>query len=200
MKESCKDQDFALIGRARAFALGAHAAINQRRKYTGEPYATHLAEVAELVTGVQGATAEMVAAAWLHDTVEDTAVPLSLIETEFGTGVGRLVGELTAISTPDDGDRATRKALDRAHTAHASADAQTIKAADLISNLRTVEVRDSEFAAIYMREKRLLLDVLTRADERLRSDVRTMIDDYFSRQGLTGAPDGSPLGACPVGC
>jgi hypothetical protein len=49
---------------------------------------------------------------------------------------------------------------------------QTIEAADLISNLRTVEARDPHFAAIYMHEKRLLLDVLTRANERLRSDVR----------------------------
>lgn len=183
MKESGKDQDFALIERARAFALGAHAALNQRRKYTGEPYAVHLAEVVALVMRVRDVTAEMVAAAWLHDTVEDTAVPLSFIESEFGARVGRLVGELTAISAPDDGDRATRKALDRTHTAHASAAAQTIKAADLISNLRTVEARDPQFAAIYMREKRLLLDVLTGADECLRSDVRAIIDDYFTRQG-----------------
>ncbi|MEM5293520.1 HD domain-containing protein [Burkholderia sp. JPY481] len=185
MKENDKnkDRDFALIDRARAFALGAHAAIDQRRKYVGEPYATHLAEVAELVTRVPGVTAEMVAAAWLHDTVEDTAVPLALIEAEFGVCVGRLVSELTAISTPDDGDRATRKALDRRHTAHASAAAQTIKAADLISNLRTVEARDPQFAAVYMREKRLLLEVLTKADGRLRIEVRAIIDDYFTRQG-----------------
>jgi (p)ppGpp synthase/HD superfamily hydrolase len=94
----------------------------------------------------------MVAAAWLHDTVEDTAVPLALIETEFGARVGRLVGELTAISTPDDGDRAARKALRRTHTAHASAEAQTIKAADLISNLRTVEARSAFRGDLHARE------------------------------------------------
>jgi (p)ppGpp synthase/HD superfamily hydrolase len=105
-----------------------------------------------------------------------------LIETEFGACIARLVRELTAISTPDDGDRATRKALDRTHAAQASAAAQTIKAADLISNLRTVEARDPQFAAVYMREKRLLLEVLTRADERLRRDVRALIEDYFTRQ------------------
>jgi (p)ppGpp synthase/HD superfamily hydrolase len=52
MKEDDKDRDAVLIGRARAFALVAHAAMNQRRKYTGEPYAAHLAEVAELVARV----------------------------------------------------------------------------------------------------------------------------------------------------
>ncbi|WP_410836168.1 HD domain-containing protein [Paraburkholderia sp. SIMBA_030] len=60
-----------------------------------------------------GATAEMVAAAWLHDVAEDTAVPLSLIHTEFRAQVARLVDELTAVSTPADGDRAARKALRR---------------------------------------------------------------------------------------
>jgi (p)ppGpp synthase/HD superfamily hydrolase len=175
--------DRPLVERVRAFALGAHAALNQRRKYTGEPYAVHLAEVVALEMRVRDVTTEMIAAAWLHDTIEDTAVPLSLIETEFGACVGRLVSELTAISTPEDGDRATRKTLDRTHTAHASAAAQTIKAADLISNLRTVEARDPQFAAIYMREKRLLLDVLTQADECLRNDVRAIMDDYFTRQG-----------------
>jgi (p)ppGpp synthase/HD superfamily hydrolase len=108
--------------------------------------------VAQRVQQIDGATAEMVAAAWLHDLVEDTAVPLSLIRAEFGAQVARLVNELTAVSAPADGDRAARKALDRAHTAQASAAAQTIKAADLISNLRTVEARDPQFAAIYMRE------------------------------------------------
>jgi (p)ppGpp synthase/HD superfamily hydrolase len=66
MKESSKDDDLALIGCARAFALGADAAINEWRKYTGEPYSVHLAEVAELVSRAKDVTAEMVAVAWLH--------------------------------------------------------------------------------------------------------------------------------------
>jgi len=126
----------------------------------------------------------MVAVAWLHDTVEDTAVPLAVIEAEFGATVAQLVDELTAVSRPEDGDRATRKARDRAHTARASAAAQTVKAADLISNLRTVEARDPAFAMVYMREKRALLDVLTRADRSLLDDVCAIIGDYFARQAV----------------
>ncbi|MBB5409465.1 (p)ppGpp synthase/HD superfamily hydrolase [Paraburkholderia sp. HC6.4b] len=174
-------EGFMLIERARMFAIGAHTAIGQRRKYTAEPYSVHLEEVSSLVSTVEGVTPDMVAAAWLHDTVEDTDVPLSLIETEFGVSIARLVRELTAVSGPNDGDRATRKALDRAHTAAASAEAHTIKAADLISNLRTVEARDPAFAKIYMAEKALLLEVLVRADAGLCCTVRSILQNYHER-------------------
>lgn len=60
-----------LIADAAAFAAQAHA--GQVRKYTGEPYIRHPEAVAKLVQASGGDTA-MVAAAWLHDTVEDTAV------------------------------------------------------------------------------------------------------------------------------
>lgn len=71
--------------------------------------------------------------------------------------------------------------LDRAHTAAASPEAQTIKAADLISNLRTVEARDPAFAKIYMAEKALLLEVLTNADAGLYCAVRSILQDYQGR-------------------
>ena len=41
-----------LIGRARAYAVGAHARINQLRKYTSQPYDVHLKAVADLVASV----------------------------------------------------------------------------------------------------------------------------------------------------
>ena len=50
---------------AQAFATARHAAIDQRRKYTGDPYITHPAAVVELVRSVPH-TSEMIAAAWLH--------------------------------------------------------------------------------------------------------------------------------------
>jgi (p)ppGpp synthase/HD superfamily hydrolase len=57
-----------LIAKARRFATEAHARIEQRRKYTQQPYQVHLKSVAELVAGVTS-DPEMIAAAWLHDTV-----------------------------------------------------------------------------------------------------------------------------------
>ncbi|WP_274872826.1 HD domain-containing protein, partial [Serratia marcescens] len=58
-----------LAERARRYATKAHAAIDQRRKYTDDPYIVHPQAVMELVRSVPH-TEEMLAAAWLHDTVE----------------------------------------------------------------------------------------------------------------------------------
>lgn len=150
--------------KALTFATAAHAAVGQLRKYTHEPYWVHPQEVAAMVAEVPGATAEMVAAAHLHDVVEDTGVTLELIRKEFGDEVATLVGWLTDVSRPDHGNRAQRKAVDRAHTAGAPAEAQTIKLADLISNTRSIVEHDEKFAKTYLAEKRLLLEVLTKGD------------------------------------
>lgn len=86
-----------LEARAHAFATDAHGDIDQRRKYTGEPYIVHPIAVAELVRSVPH-TPEMIAAALLHDVVEDTPVTIEGIETEFGARVAELVGWLTDVS------------------------------------------------------------------------------------------------------
>jgi (p)ppGpp synthase/HD superfamily hydrolase len=155
-----------LEDRARVFATAAHAAIAQVRKYTGEPYICHPADVRDLVATVPH-TDEMLAAAWLHDVVEDTEVTFAAINQEFGPIVEDLVRWLTDVATPEDGNRAVRKRLDKEHLAGAPAAAQTIKVADLIDNSRTILTRDPQFAKVYLREKRALLAVLTRADPAL---------------------------------
>ena len=157
------------VERARIFATAAHAAVDQRRKYTNEPYIVHPTEVAATVAGVPGATPEMIAAAWLHDVVEDTQVTEQVIREEFGDAVADIVMWLTDVSRPEDGNRARRKAIDRAHTAQAPAEAQTVKLADLISNTKTITAYDPEFARVYLEEKRQLLEVLTRGDAGLRA-------------------------------
>lgn len=157
------------VERARIFATAAHAAVDQRRKYTNEPYIVHPTEVAAIVAGVPGATPEMIAAAWLHDVVEDTQVTEQVIREEFGDAVADIVMWLTDVSRPEDGNRARRKAIDRAHTAQAPAEAQTVKLADLISNTKTITAYDPEFARVYLEEKRQLLEVLTRGDAGLRA-------------------------------
>jgi (p)ppGpp synthase/HD superfamily hydrolase len=170
-----KEQAMTLIEKARAFATAAHAAVGQLRKYTFEPYIVHPAEVAALVATVPGHTPEMVAAAWLHDTVEDTGVTIELIRSEFGAEVAELVGWLTDVSRPDHGNRAARKAVDRAHTAGAPAAAQTIKLADLIANTRSIMEHDEKFAVTYLAEKRMLLEVMTKGDPGLMAQARSQI-------------------------
>ena len=166
-----------IVERARVFATAAHAAVKQVRKYTFEPYIVHPTEVAAIVAAVEGATNEMIAAAYLHDTVEDTGVTIETIEAEFGSEVAELVGWLTDVSKPEDGNRALRKAIDRAHTAQAPASAQTVKLADLISNSRSIMEHDPKFAVIYLEEKRALLEVMTKGDPELMMEARKYIGE-----------------------
>jgi (p)ppGpp synthase/HD superfamily hydrolase len=161
--------------RARVFATAAHAAVKQVRKYTFEPYIVHPAEVAGIIDSLEDATFEMVAAAWLHDVVEDTGVSLEVIRAEFGDKVAELVGWLTDVSRPEDGNRAVRKAIDREHTARAPAEAQTVKLADLIANSRSILAHDPAFAKIYLAEKRMLLEVLTLGDAVLMAQARRIV-------------------------
>lgn len=167
-----------LVARAEAFATKAHE--GQKRKYTETPYIEHPAAVMELVASVPH-TPEMLAAAWLHDVVEDCGVATSLIDMEFGPEVANLVGWLTDVSTPRDGNRATRKAIDRAHTAKAPPFAKTVKLAALIDNLWFTIEHDPEFyayefAAVYLVENAELLTMLRPGDSTLFltacSDVR----------------------------
>lgn len=152
--------------RAEEFARHRHATIGQVRKYTGEPYIVHPAAVVELVRSVPY-TREMVAAAWLHDVVEDTGTTLAEIQLRFGKEVAKLVEMLTDVSTPSDGNRGTRKSIDRDHTAKASPDAKTIKLADLIDNTSSIVRHDPEFANVYLAEKQALLEVLREGDSSL---------------------------------
>jgi (p)ppGpp synthase/HD superfamily hydrolase len=166
-----------VVRKAQVYAMAAHASVKQVRKYTGEPYIVHPAEVAKIVAGVPGATPEMVAAAWLHDVVEDTGCTFTDIHMAFGIDIATLVGWLTDVSKPEDGNRAVRKAIDRAHTAEAPAEAQTIKLADLISNSRSIVQHDPAFAKTYLEEKRMLLEVMTRGDSTLMEEARKYIGE-----------------------
>ncbi|MCG2841059.1 HD domain-containing protein [Sandaracinobacter sp. RS1-74] len=171
-----------IVPRAELFATQAHAC--QQRKYTGEPYIVHPIEVGRLVREA-GGTDAMVAAALLHDVVEDCGVRLEELSELFGGEVAALVGWLTDVSKPEDGNRAVRKAMDRAHIALAPADAQTVKLADLISNSSTIMEYGGGFARVYIREKALLLEVLTRGDRGLWQRAKAIVDKALG----SGEPD-----------
>lgn len=168
-----------LIAAAKAFAAEAHGSINHRRKYTNDPYIIHPAEVAAIVAS-RPHTPEMIAAAYLHDTVEDTPVTLNDIRQRFGPTVASLVSDLTDVSQAHQGNRAARKEIDRTHTASASNQAKTIKLADLISNSHSIINHDPKFAKVYMREKRALLDALVGGDTVLLATARRIVDAYFA--------------------
>ena len=168
-----------ILDRAIAYATVAHK--GQKRKYTGAPYIGHPLEVMGIVRTVPHTT-EMLMAAVLHDTVEDTAATLDDIDKQFGSVVRSLVSDLTDISDPEDGNRALRKAKDREHSVSASAQAQTIKYADLIANSESIMKHDPSFAKVYMQEKKLLLDGMTKGNQTLRNHAMKIVDRVPCRQ------------------
>lgn len=171
----------SLEERARRFATRAHAAQEQRRKYTAEPYIVHPAAVVELVRSVTPEDEASLAAAWLHDTVEDTATTAQDIATHFGDDVANLVMMLTNPPTPDGLNRARRKRLHFAHTAQACPRAQTIKLADIIDNTREILRYDPGFARLYLLEKKLQLAALGQGNAHLRQQAQEIITAGITR-------------------
>lgn len=161
-----------LAYRAMMFARDVHA--TQTRKYTGNPYVDHLAEVAGIVAALGWFDGDVhpttyTAVAWLHDCVEDQGVNSMYLHAEFGNEVADGV---LLLSDLEVGNRAERKAASRRRLAQAPGWVQTIKCADLISNTSSIVQHDPKFAVTYLKEKRLLLDVLTKADHRLLEIAR----------------------------
>ncbi|HAT3691477.1 bifunctional (p)ppGpp synthetase/guanosine-3',5'-bis(diphosphate) 3'-pyrophosphohydrolase [Serratia marcescens] len=144
------------------------------------PYIVHPQAVMELVRSVPH-TEEMLAAAWLHDTVEDTPTTLGDIDSHFGPKVAELVRMLTNVSHAEDGNRFERKNRDRRHSAAASPQAKTIKLADLIDNTRSLLDYDSHFAQTYLIEKQRLLEVLTEGDPTLWRQASHIVEQGLLR-------------------
>ena len=120
---------------ALAFAAAKHR--NQRRKdVDASPYINHpiaLARVLSVEAGIHDET--VIAAALLHDTIEDTETTYDELLARFGPAVASIVAEVT-----DDKNlaKAERKALQVAHAPHMSQGAKWVKLADKTCNLRDV--------------------------------------------------------------
>src|SRR6478672_11335931 len=121
-----------LVSEAADFAARRHT--GQQRKGRGnEPYVNHLAEVANLLAmATAGTDAELVAAGWLHDTIEDTATTREELAQEFGERVAALVVEVTDDMTLPKQERRRKQIVDAPRK---SPGARLIKIADKISNI-----------------------------------------------------------------
>ena len=171
--------------KARRFAKLAHGLVlnhegelGQRRKGSHEFYTKHLAEVARLVAKSGGDEAQ-VAAAWLHDVVEDTPVPLSHIRTVFGPDIAKLVQELTDEFTKQNYpglNRRQRKTKELERLSKISDRAKTIKYADFVSNLESVSVLGPNFSEVYTKEVADALSQMQGGDEGLRSAALAAVD------------------------
>lgn len=162
-----------LVVRAHSFAIEAHGP--QTRKYTGDPYVTHCGEVARMVAMV-GLDEEAIAAAWLHDTLEDCPqVTVDILERAFNSRVTHMVLMLTDAAPDGVTNRAERKAADRARLAKAGFEIQTIKLADLIDNTTSITAHDPDFSVPYLREKRLLLEEMQGGHPTLRQECERLL-------------------------
>jgi guanosine-3',5'-bis(diphosphate) 3'-pyrophosphohydrolase len=122
-----------LVSEAAELAARRHS--GQQRKGRGdEPYLNHLAEVANLLSvASNGEDAELVAAGWLHDTIEDTETTHDELAQRFGLRVAGLVEECTDDMSLPKSERRRAQVVD---TPHKSESAKLIKIADKISNVR----------------------------------------------------------------
>lgn len=159
---SFNDYDVSLVMDAVVLAESAHR--GQLRKYTGEPYVTHCFRVGATVASL-GMHPISVAAAILHDVVEDTSVTNLDIEKALDCkDVALLVEELTDVYTSKDYpnlNRAERKARETERLSTVSLEAKTIKIADLLDNLPSIRLNDPKFLKVFLAEKVALLKVLT---------------------------------------
>jgi len=140
-----KPLDTTLLDRAIVFAVRAHAGTKRRGK--GFPYIVHPMEAVEIVATMTK-DQELLAAAVLHDTVEDTDTTVEQIRTEFGDRIASLVASESDIVVEgccegDDGEYLSsswharkQAAIDR--LARASHDAKMVALGDKLSNMRAI--------------------------------------------------------------
>ena len=133
-----KPLDTELLDRAIVFAVKAHAGTERRGK--GFPYIVHPMEAMEIVATMTP-DQELLAAAALHDTVEDTDVTVDRIRAEFGDRIAAIVAgesdEMPAgVSEEDSWHSRKRAAIER--LAAAPRDVKIVALGDKLSNMRAI--------------------------------------------------------------
>ena len=133
-----KPLDTQLLDRAIVFAVRAHAGTERRGK--GFPYIVHPMEAVAIVATMTP-DQDLLAAAALHDTVEDTEVTLEQIRKEFGPRVARFVEEesdvfMPGVSEEDSWHARKQAAIDR--LSNASREAKMVALGDKLSNMRAI--------------------------------------------------------------
>ena len=137
------DTDEALLNRAYVYAMKAHG---EQKRASGDPYFSHPLEVAAILTGLKVDDAT-IAAALLHDTIEDTPTTRAEIDQIFGPDIGHLVEGLTKLKKLDLVSREAKQAENLRKLLLAIADdvrVLLIKFADRLHNMRTLHHMPAE--------------------------------------------------------
>ena len=133
-----KPLDTRLLDRAIVFAVKAHSGTERRGK--GFPYIVHPMEAMEIVATITS-DQELLAAAALHDTVEDTSVTIEDLRREFGDRVAEIVASesdvfMDGVSEEDSWHDRKKAAIDRLK--NAPYDAKVVALGDKLSNMRAI--------------------------------------------------------------
>lgn len=137
----------------KSLAIQAAASVaamkHGEQKYGNKPYTVHLAHVVEVLERFNITDEDMIVAAWLHDSVEDTDMTISQVEIMFGKRVGDLVHRVTNEPGKNRRERHEKtygKILE-------SDDAITLKLADRIANVEySLESSDHDKVKMYLKE------------------------------------------------
>lgn len=146
----------ALISKALVYATEKHK--GQKRKFDGQDYIVHPVAVSDMLISFNFTDENVLAAALLHDVVEDTDTTIQDINQEFGEEVAELVWWLTDYKHEKEGNRETRKLITSWKMTHAPLFAVAIKLADIIDNGSSIKNVDAAFYAVFVKEKNMLLE------------------------------------------
>lgn len=151
-----------IIREAKTIAEQAHAGV--KRKWIEELYIEHPKRVAYEMAAYCMENKDWprytIAAAWLHDVLEDTNFSRDEIIQRCGLKTYYLVLELTNPSKGLKRPRAERKELDRMHLRNASLEARVLKLIDRLDNLQDLQRAEPDFQALYLDETEQLLSCL----------------------------------------
>ena len=167
-----------LISRAERFARVCHGGQFRKGK-AKEPYVNHLEEVAKL-TERWGGGENAIAAAWLHDTVEDCP-PTSFADLAslFGDEIAGIVAELTDDKSQPKAERKRRQVE---NATKKSNDASLVKLADKTSNVGAI---GKSPPADWSLERRLAyLNWANEVVERLPFTPKEGLDEFFKRYDI----------------
>ena len=159
----------SLIIKAAQFAAVKHK--DQRRKYANVPYFEHLARTAQRVMLHEEATESLVAAAYLHDVVEDNHSTFEEVENQFGFLIKEHVMWLTNASKDINPrpPREERKRIDREKLAKAPPFVKIIKMIDRSDNLRDMmHIAPKDKIQRYCEESALLVEAIGDASKDLK--------------------------------
>lgn len=154
------------------FATKAHE--GQVRKISGLPFITHPVRVAAILEGLGGISEEMMAAAFLHDTVEDVGLTVQEIRERFGSKVAMLVGGLTFPSSKMDPrcPREEKKFWDFSWLVLQPYEVHLIKLCDRLDNVRDMAGAGPKWQKKYYDDTLVLLDLIGYANISLSNLIR----------------------------